>query len=248
MRARWLVAAGVGAFAVSLLWRTPAALAYQWLGARFEQTVRLYDVRGRALDGEAKGLLFGALPVRRVAWRWRPGGLVLGRLTLDTRIENPDYQLRGRVGLAPGGRLAITELDGGVPLSLVARQFAGTDSPMEATLDPEHMDLRWRQGQLTELEGPVYVRGLRMQGQAVPQVGDVVITFPGGEPPWRGEVQDEGGPLRIAGELTLAPDGAYTIDVRTSARNPSPETSALLAYLGAPDADGNYRLTLSGAL
>ncbi len=248
MRVRWLVAVVVGAFVLSLLWRTPAALAYQWLGAGNEQTVQLFEIQGRALAGEARGLLFGSLPVERVSWRWRPAGLLFGRFTLDTRVENPAYRLRARVGFGLGGRLTVTDLDGGVPLDLVAQRFAGFDSPLAATVDPERMDLHWRHGILTQLQGPVYLRALRLQGQAVPQLGDVLVSFPGGDPPWRGEIQDQGGPVRVTGELTVSPDGAYTVDLSASAREPGQGSSGLLTFLGAPDAQGNYRLTLSGAL
>lgn len=247
MRARWLIVAAAATFVLSLLWRTPAALAYQWLGLGNGQIVQLQEVRGRALAGEAQGVLFGSLPVERVSWHWRPAGLLFGRFTLDTRLDNPGYRLRARVGFGIAGRLAVTDLDGGVPLGLVARQFAGVETPLAATVDPERMDLYWRDGILTGLQGPLYLRALRMQDKAGPQLGDVLISFPGGDPPWRGEIQDQGGPVRVAGELTVSPDGAYTVDLSASAREQEPTISGLLTWLGPPDAQGNYRLTLSGA-
>jgi hypothetical protein len=250
MRARWLVAAGVLAFAVSLLLRVPAALAYQWLDGRQQAAVRLHDIRGTAFRGEAKGVLFGDLVADQVRWRWSPAGLLQASFTLDTRIVSPTLSLQGRLGVAPGDRLAAERLNGRVPLSAVSRRLLGGPGPLQGNLEPDQLDLSWRQGALSGIRGNLYLRSLQLPqptGPAIP-LGDVLLSFAGEGSPWRGEIRDDGGPVRLAGQLSISADGAYALNLLASAREQGSPQAAVLATLGAADAEGRHRLSLAGAL
>ncbi|MFO1353011.1 MAG: type II secretion system protein N [Gammaproteobacteria bacterium] len=65
-----------------------------------------------------------------------------------------------------------------------------------------------------------------------------------------GSISDDGGPLMMHGDLTLAPDGGYRFSGEFGVRDASDSQlkPILVGLLGAPEPDGKWRITFSGRL
>jgi hypothetical protein len=165
-------------------------------------------------------------------------------------VSNPKLALRARVGVAPGDRLYVDDLDGYVPLPLVLEKFATDAGVIEGNIEPQHLDLRWRGGVLSGLRGDLSLRRLRLAHQVGRPIafGDALLSFAGDSSPWRAEIRDDGGPVRLSGQLSLGADGAYALDLLAGPRESDSAQGRVLATLGPADAEGRHRLSLSGSL
>jgi hypothetical protein len=133
--------------------------------------------------------------------------------------------------------------------------------PAAATLGPaaqlqvriDAMD--WRAGWIAAAVGRAEVVDAEVGFGAVP--GNARASFAlavdapevGPDEPVAADLRDTGGPLEVAGTLTLKPTLEYTIEGVAKARPGAPPALAQgLALLGPPDAEGRHAISFAGTL
>lgn len=245
-RTIWILLSAGVAFLLILVARLPVAWVEPLLPAAAaiecsEPAGTLW--RGRCATLTAHGATLGPLD-----WRLRPAALLRGALAGSASLrpmQGPvaaDFELR-----LAGGALELRAVNADVQLDppLLPQLPATLRGRVRAQLGFVRLAGR----RLEALTGRIETRGLQQVGQTATEIGDYELVFPEGAAgaPVRGTLRDLGGPLSVAGTITLTPEPGYLIEGTVA---PRPQTPPALArqieFLGTPDAAGRRPFSLSG--
>lgn len=252
MNNRWSwLALGIGAYLAFTLSTFPAGTAVRWFVP--PQAV-LNGIQGTVWSGSAVSGTIGGLPVQDVRWRLRAWMLLTGRVGANVEARLADGFVNTGV-TASTSRVQFNDLRGGTSLATLAtvlpvRGIRGQASVALSLLEVEN---GWPVHVLGELKlAAVEVAPFVPKGSSnmVP-LGDYTVTF--GEAPPRGIAArfiDNGGPLEVAGTVVVNPAREYTFDalIKPRAGAPAQLVEGLKLMTADPNADGRYRLTLTGSL
>jgi len=244
----WLgiVTLGAVCFALALLLRTPAEFAYHYLGDRLPG--RYFDLVGTVVKGHGRGITANRILLEDLRWSWRPAGLFKGRLEYGTKLRVGDGDLRARAALVWNGAYHLSELEGNLALAPLLPGLVPMAGGVNGWLRPDLEELRVQDGNIQSIRGQIRLQGLILeQDQPVP-LGNFVAEAAGDGPPWQLGVRDDGGPLRLAGRLTLNANGAFQFEGLASARDDQAAVASVVNALGAADQNGQRRVRFSGRL
>ncbi len=245
-RTSLLILVGVLAYIVFTGYRLPAQLAYAWLGDRLPGSVKLFALEGTIARGGARALLLDSIPARSLSWRFNPLALALGRAEYRARIDLGAGVLAGDLSIDPLRNLRISDLSGEVPLETLFAS-SGTALPLSGRLEAQVESIRLRDGAIAAARGRVRLLSLSHRPTNV-ELGSFTAGFDSDGLPVAIGLSDEGGPVRLNGQLVLEGDFSYRFEGVAASRDATPEISSLLAQFGTPDQDGQYLITLEGAI
>lgn len=235
---------GLGAFLLALL----VVLPVGWLAPLLPAQVQCAAWRGSIWRGQCTGLTLavaGPTPLQFDALRWTLHPAALLRLTLhaDFQLAYPQGSASGQVEVASGERLLLQNVTLQAPfdrrlVSMLPPQWTGQ-------LDARQVAMRLHGKVLQALSGDVQLRNLNDgRGGAL---GSYRLVFtPQPVAPFRGTLQDTGGPLAVAASLTIAADRSWVLDGTVAARDGTSAISRNLDLLGPPDASGRRPLSAAG--
>ncbi|MEQ1440555.1 type II secretion system protein N [Fontimonas sp. SYSU GA230001] len=250
MKLRYLLLAGGVTFAAALLLQAPAALLYAWtLAARSDAPVRLYGVEGTLLSGRALQVSQGSQALlRQLRWTFRPQDLLLGRVGYHLRSDAPPMLVDGVLATGIGG-LQVTRAQASGELRALAGAFGQGFVPVNGQVGLQLERLRLAGGWPVAAQGEVRIAGLAwVLGREPVPLGDyrAELTTDAGE--IVATVGSLGGALEVSGSGRVRPDRSYELDLRLRpGADAAPMLTNLLRQLGAPDAQGYYRLRQSTA-
>lgn len=239
-----LIAAGVTAFALSLVVFLPASLIAHALPAGVTTGV----LSGTVWNGATDALSIDNHLIGGLRWRVRPLELFRGRLALDAEIAAPGGGGNGYVSVGFGRRVDLENVAlrwslGALPVRVLPPGWSGD---LQANLPR----IRLQGSAIEEIVGTVEALNLREPLPNGVAVGSYRLTFD--ETASQGErivgrLQDLAGPMQVSGSVTLTHDHGYVIDGLVAARSSAPPTMVeRLRYLGSPDAQGRRPFSLAG--
>lgn len=239
---QWLWAAAV--FALTLLVRLPA----RWAAPLLPAGVQCVEPSGTLWSGHCARAGSPPLMLSDVSWTLQPWLLAVGRLGARARSGDPNAPLSAALRFGPGGRLAVRDLKGTVTidsglLPLFPESWTGT-----LALDVAAAELR--AGMPQRIQGVLTASGLRQRASGE-ELGSYELRFDGRAAAGGnigGTLRDIAGPLAVAAQLQIGPNGAYELAGTVQARNSaSPDIAAAVAALGEPDAAGRRPFSLAGS-
>lgn len=243
-----LAALGV-AYACFLLWQLPAHEAATLLGPQGGDLLQARALEGSWQHGVARDCTLWGLPVRAIEWRFRPLALLTGRLAVTLRVSNDASRLALTASRGPN-TVVFDELIGRVALAEFTPLLEAVGLQLEGSLDVQLTGVVLREGRITAAQGALVWNeaGLVAPSRRTP-LGRLVALVTTTKDGVKVSVNDEGGPLRTAGEFLLTADGGYTLTATVAAREAGgTEGLARLVSLGRQGEDGVVRFTGSGQL
>lgn len=248
MRHAWrFIAVGIAVYIAILLASFPverltAALERQLSG------VSIRAVSGSVFSGQAGQLGYQGAELGPVSWRFSPTGLLRGRLAYRLELKNPDYHGHGRVAITPRGAILGRDLD----LQLNADRLLNAFSPVALSSGGQlslHLDtFAWRDNRPQDVTGQLDWQAAELRSPLQLMLGDIQCALESSE---HGLVVRiiRGGTLGASGDITLAPDGRYTVNVLLQ---PGPgvdaNTLGLLETAAQPRPGGGYLIRTTGHL
>lgn len=242
--------AGVGLIAllVSLVALIPARLALAVIGVPAET---VSGVSGTLWRGSLRRIALDGIVLGPVAWQARPTRLLLGQLAAGLEATLPEGFVKTGIALSPGGRLSFSDLEGAAPVAWLA-PAAGRDGGQltarfeRLELNGERIETAIGSLQVAGVVLPIPTAGARMAP------GNYAITFDAQdlapEAVLSGAVTDAGGPLEIAGTVTLTAPRSYELSGTAKPRPEAPpELRNALQMLGPASPDGAHTLSLTGS-
>jgi general secretion pathway protein N len=248
MKKLWpLLALGVGAYLAFALYTLPASVALDRLAP---YGVHAAGIEGTAWRGRAQVVQVSGIDLGRLEWDLHVLQLLTARLVTDIKLTRSDAFAQGTVAAGTGGRIVFDNLTASLPLSAIpAHVFR---AGWNGTVNLKFARLALENGWPVEATGSFDAVDLVNPRQRGAAMGSYRVEFPAAGAPADagtlvGALSDQGGPLEVAGTLTLRPDRSYLIDAQVAARPDAPPNLAKgLEILGPPDAQGRRPFTTEG--
>jgi general secretion pathway protein N len=241
------IAIGIAAYLTVLLVTFPVERLTGAVAQRVDG-LSIQAVTGSVLAGEAASLRYQGNEIGPVHWRFSPSGLLRGRLEYRLDLRNPVYHGHGRVGLATDGAIAGRDVE----LQLLPDSVLNAFSPMalssggQLRLQLDRFVLR--DSQLQDVTGLLDWQAAELLAPLQLPLGDIQCAI---ESTASGLVARlvRGGTLGASGDITLTPDGRYTVQVLLA---PGPEVTAetrsLLEAMLQSRPGGKFLIRASGRL
>lgn len=244
------VMAGLAGLLLFLVAYIPAPLAYHWLGGGTHPQIQAHGLGGTLWRGQAAGLRLYGINLYDLNWRWRPLGLLVGRLSYRVETQGAAGPITAVVSTPLiGNRLRISHLNGGLPIAELAAALRLQMLALDGRLQFEIEELRLRNGKPWAAEGKIVLAGLALS-QLAPgsSLGDYRIQLETPQKDIQILVSSESGQLEATGAGTVSRDGRYSIDLKLRPRAlASAAVIGAVRTLGKPDGEGWYRLRQDGS-
>jgi general secretion pathway protein N len=232
-----------------LLIQLPAASLIDRLESRLPG-LSVQQIDGTVFAGEARQLQLGRRTLEALRWRWRPLGLVTGKLEFYLTLSGPDVEVEAVFSIGWQRQLRLYDVSGHLPLpkaiSLAGRAPPPLNGELQLAIDELLLN---RHGKPQAAWGTVQLRDAHTAFGRTLELGDVALHLSTQDQVIRGDFKDAGGPLELIGFLTLDHSDTFHLNSQIGLREQGPsDLRQALNLLGRPDNDGRWRLQRSGKL
>lgn len=249
-RALVYLALGLLVYLAALAITFPASRAYGLAHHYFGETplpVAAAGIDGSLWRGSADLLAVQGVKLGPAAWHISPLHLLGGALAGDWRVAPAGGNVEGRVRYGLDGTTELREVTGQLPVAWLLAQFAHLPVQVDGTLSLQLEGLTL--GPELSGSGTVVWNGAAITAPQSLKLGDLkLVITPAEGGGLSGALSDAGGPLSVAGTLSVSADRLYRIDARLAAREPGSPLVQALRLLGPPGPDGKVKLQMSGRL
>lgn len=248
MRHAWrYIAIGIAVYIPILLVTFPVA---HLTGAIERQVdgLSIEAVTGSVFAGQAGRLRYQANELGPVSWRFSPTGLLRGRLEYRLELKHPDYHGHASLGITPGGALVGHDID----MQLQADRILNAFSPIALTstgrLTLQLDTFAWRDNKPQDVSGLLDWQAAELRSPLQLQLGDLQLVLESAGDELVARII-RGGTLGASGDITLVPDGRFTVSVLLK---PGPgvdaNTRGLLETVAQLQPRGDYLIRTTGRL
>jgi len=205
-------------------------------------------VTGSVFAGQAGRLRYQASELGPVSWRFSPLGLLHGRFEYRLELKHPDHHGHASVGVTPGGALVGHDLD----LQLQADRLLNAFSPIALTTAGQvtlQLDtFAWRDNKPLNVSGLLDWRAAELRSPLQLQMGDLQLALESAGDELVARII-RGGTLGASGDITLVPDGRYTVSVLLKpGADVDANTRGLLETVAQLQPGGDYLIRTTGRL
>ncbi|MFB3064841.1 MAG: type II secretion system protein N [Gammaproteobacteria bacterium] len=236
-----LLGVAVAAFVFFLAVNIPAQVIQPFLVGTPADMSRL---SGTLWNGAAQNFSVDQLRFGAARWRWKPGGLLAGRMEFDFQAGVPGQQLSGRFGLSLNGRIHASNANLELSLTRLGAMPFGTQARITVAIESLAMAGDWPE----HASGTIRLHDTSMNVPDKLALGDFEGHFRienGGN--LLADFFDLDGALEIDGTLDLDAKGNYQVTglIRPRGRI-SRRLGNILNFM--PRENGAYQLSFSGSL
>jgi len=146
---------GLLTFVAAFVALFPARVAYNWFAP---PAVQLSGLEGSIWSGSAAEMSAAGLYLRDLKWRLRPLRLLTGKLAASVEASPSSGFVQADIAVGPGGSIALSDVNGSLPLSDFASLARMPGLAGEASVRFE--ELRIRDGLPVAATGTLAVAGL----------------------------------------------------------------------------------------
>jgi hypothetical protein len=248
MKSWWRLAlAGAAAYLVFVVAGAPAAKLVAYVQPRLP-AVQFAGVSGSLWSGRAAQVGTGALHLDAVRWRWRPVALFRGALEFAVSAELGGQPLVGRAGLGLLGGAYATDVVGRLPVADLLYWTGMTRVGLDGELDFVIDDIEGLGAGLPAAAGTLTWSPARVHAPLTLDLGQAQLVTRIESGATRGKLSASGGALNVAGDLSLNPDGAYSLVAEVQKNGSVPQAVDRFLAAFAEFRDGTYRLEWSDRL
>ena len=228
-------------------WTLPADVAYGWFGKRLLPAT-LADLNGDVWNGHAGSLRVLGQEVGSIDWHLSKLALISGELVAEADVKGTGGT--GRAFLTQHADQTIDVRDATIrlPAATIEPALGVPSLHLRGDVDIVISRARLRGAWIESLDGNATWHDASVSGAAQARLSDLRVDF-STQPDGRivCAVRDLGGPLAADGHCEFKA-GAYSADVRLSARDGDIHVLDVLQYVGQPQADGSVFLKIEGHL
>ncbi|MBS0366617.1 MAG: type II secretion system protein N [Proteobacteria bacterium] len=243
MRRRWLILAGVLAFALVLFLRMPAA----WVVPAHGKGYACGAIEGSLWSGTCSGLAVQQAALGNASWQLLPARLLRGRLAAQVSLNGGAIHAQGDIEAGLNGSLTARRLTADLPLD--PAWVPGLPAGLTGRASADLALLAVQGTAITQIVGRIEVRDLTDHSAGAVPLGSYSVDFPAaesGDP--TGHVRDLEGPLAVDGTLRLTRQPGFDLSGLVMARpGAPPQLVDNLRFLGSPDASGRRSFSITGS-
>lgn len=246
---RLTIIAGLLAFITGAAISIPAPLLHSWVSSE-EDKMRVYGIGGTLYEGTAVAATAGELRFDTLQWKMNPWALLAFSLTHAVEARNEHGPVAATLSLGPFGGTSIRDASGTLSVQPLIRSARLPLPPMDGALQFVLDGADFDDGRLEEISGSATARGLNWALQRPPLLlGNYRIDLTTTDEVILASLNDQQAELELKGQASLAPDGAYQVDLRLRpSETADRRIDNLLKPLGTPESGGWYRVQQNGRI
>jgi len=208
----------------------------------------LSAVTGTLFSGHAGSLRYDASELGPVNWRLSPSGLLRGRLEYRLELQNPDQPGHASVGITLHGALVGHDLDIQLQPDRLLNQFSPVALAGSGRLTLQLDTFAWQDNLPRDISGQLDWQAAQLLSPLQLQLGDIQCALESAGDDVIAHIT-RGGRLGASGDITLGPDGRYTVRVLLApGAGVDDDTRGLLAAVAQVQPDGDYLIQTTGRL
>ena len=235
---------GLVVFFVGVVALFPARVAYHWFAP---DTVQMSGIEGTLWSGTAAEFSTAGVYLRDLNWRVRPLALITGKLAVSVAATPSSGFLEANAAIGLGGNIAVSGLNGSVPLKMLAVPLRMPGLAGDASLQFERIDVK--DGLPVVVDGTLAVANLVAPMIDPSPLGTYRAEFSSVEDGIVASVEDVGGVFDLAGGLRVSSDRSYEFIGQVAPTDRTPEKlQRQLRFLGSPNDRGQHEIRLEGSL
>ncbi len=243
----WLTVYGLVLYLMFLLINIPADIVWSLAPQQFKRDIIVNNLQGTAWSAKADGIVVNNLDLGKTNWTINPLLLFIGKVGGHIHIRNAMGQAQSGFFLDSDQLLNLSNLTGefnAAMLDPAIRPFT-----LGGLFKSELNELQLQRKTFLSATGTLQWTNASISGVQEVPLGNITLNAMPESKGTRLQVTNEGGVIAISGEIRVAGNGRYTVNLLLSNRDKSQsEIDRMLAFLGRADAQGRIRLNQQGML
>ena len=249
MRSGLFILAGMLSYIFFLLLQFPAQHALSHLAPE-DFPLSAGGISGTIWKGSAKQAFFNGQALGSTDWQFLPLSLVIGQAEYEFGLTDKNEQLHGQVALSIlSGGVTLSGLKGAIGAQKLAGLIEQPALRLRGILDLNIRELRLSEQGLTRANGTVRWSHAMVTSPIQADLGELQFNITGDDDLVTLQVEDIDGPVKLAGNLKLKPDGSYQIqgNIKQNAPNAG-GFGNILQNIGRILPDGSTQIDYQGQL
>lgn len=243
----WLTTYGLVLYLMFLLINVPADIVWSLVPQQVKRDIIVSNLQGTAWSAKADGIIVNNLDLGKTNWTINPLLLFVGKLGGHINIRNAMGQAQSGFSLQSDQLLNLSNLTGefnAAMLDPAIRPFT-----LGGMFKSNLSTLQLQRKTFLAATGTLQWNNASISGVQEVSLGNITLNAMPESKGTRLQVANEGGVIAISGEIRVAGNGRYTLNLLLSNRDKSQsEIDRMLAFLGRADAQGRIRLNQQGML
>lgn len=247
MNRKHVLILGAIALLYGLILFFPAASFYRWTAAKNDASgIEYYGLQGTLSEGGVAAVnVRGRTVLNNLRWTFKPLWLLLGQRVFVISGGGEQAVVEGRLRIAPTDALTIGNLHVSLHLKDLLSASGQTYLPLDGQVELNLDNLKLKNNQLRRAEGVTQLRGLAWTLAKEPLLlGDFEAKTTTKDDTIQIALQSLSGPIDLNGEIKLAGDQTYQVNLQYRAKpQADPVLRNLISSAGQIDAQGwsHYR-------
>jgi len=243
----WLTAYGVILYLLFLVINLPANVVWSLAPQQFKRDISVSSLQGSAWSARADSLIVNGLELGKTNWTINPLLLFIGKLGGQINVRNAMGQAQSGFTIQSNQLVELSNLTGefnAAVLDPVIRPFT-----LAGIIKGKLNTLQLQRKAFISANGTLQWNNASITGVQEVALGNVLLNVTHESKGTRLQVSNEGGLIAINGDIRVAGNGRYTLNLLVSNRDKSrKDIEGMLAVLGRADAQGRVRLNQQGML
>jgi hypothetical protein len=244
---RWLTAYGLLIYLLFLIISLPANFVWSLAPQQIKRSVIVSNLQGSAWSARADSVIVNDFELGKANWTLNPLLLFIGKLGGHITVRNALGQAQSGFAIQSDQLVELSDLTGEFNAAMLDPAFrpftfAGVIKSELNTLELE------KKAQLTAT-GTLQWNNASITGVQEVPLGNVLFNATPEAKGTRLQVTNEGGVIAISGDIRVAGNGRYNLNLLLTNRDKRrTDIDTILSVLGRLDAKGRVRLNQQGML
>ena len=243
----WLVLYGISIYLLFLVINLPAGVVWSFLPEDIKRSVNLSNLHGSAWSAGADNIVVDGFKLGKAEWTLNPFLLFIGELGGHIKVRNALGKAESGFSINSDQVIELSDLDSEFSAAIfdpAIRPFM-----LEGIITSQMDSLQIQSKVLLEATGTLQWRNASISGVQDVSLGNLTFQASPEAKGTRLQVTNEGGLIALSGDIRLAGNGRYNLNLLLSSRDKqNTDLKSMLAVLGRADAQGRVRFTQAGKL
>lgn len=244
---KWLTAYGVILYLFFLVISLPANIVWSLAPQQIKRSVIVSNLQASAWSGSADSIIVNGFELGKANWNFNPLLLFIGKLGGHITVRNAMGEAQSGFSIQSDQLVELSNLTGEFNAALLDSAFRPFTFAGVIKSELDMLELQ-RKARLIAT-GTIQWNNASITGVQEVALGNVLLKATPETKGTRFQVSNEGGLITISGDIRVAGNGHYTLNLLLSNRDKRrTDIDTILSVLGRLDAKGRVRLNQQGML
>jgi len=233
-------------FTITAIATMPARIAYR-LFSPANAPIQLQHIKGTIWSGQAEKLVTMKHEFSKLQWQIHPMSLLMGDISLDVQIKDPDYPVQTSVIRGFGSGIQLDNLRAVLPASIIQQIPAASFLSIDGTLNMKITRLTADDNGLSSAEGEIRLDDSKLTSPIQGVLGTLRFQLSNKQDDILVKITDQQAPIGVDGSLRLKPQKKFSLRASLTPRaNADAFLVTMLKNAARPQQDGSLLIQYNG--